>query len=112
MVFFFFFFFQAEDGIRDVAVTGVQTCALPILPERRSGGVIVRTPGPVGAVSITTGRVPVRVSALPVIADVGAHLSAVIAVDLHHAGEDLVNIERSFAVALHSQALEAGRRAA
>src|SRR2546429_4118640 len=34
-----FFFFQAEDGIRDVAVTGVQTCALPILakslPEMR-----------------------------------------------------------------------------
>src|SRR2546429_6661980 len=29
--FYFFFFFQAEDGIRDVAVTGVQTCALPIL---------------------------------------------------------------------------------
>src|SRR2546429_2286847 len=27
---FGFFFFQAEDGIRDVAVTGVQTCALPI----------------------------------------------------------------------------------
>src|SRR5256884_6395573 len=27
---FVFFFFQAEDGIRDVAVTGVQTCALPI----------------------------------------------------------------------------------
>src|SRR2546429_507634 len=31
LVFVFFFFFQAEDGIRDVAVTGVQTCALPIL---------------------------------------------------------------------------------
>src|SRR2546422_8967909 len=30
MFFYFFFFFQAEDGIRDVAVTGVQTCALPI----------------------------------------------------------------------------------
>src|SRR5687767_15915288 len=29
--FFFFFFFQAEDGIRDKLVTGVQTCALPIL---------------------------------------------------------------------------------
>src|SRR5437868_7831776 len=28
--FFFFFFFQAEDGIRDRNVTGVQTCALPI----------------------------------------------------------------------------------
>src|SRR5215510_8342553 len=27
---FFFFFFQAEDGIRDGHVTGVQTCALPI----------------------------------------------------------------------------------
>src|SRR2546426_732614 len=29
-VFHFFFFFQAEDGIRDYKVTGVQTCALPI----------------------------------------------------------------------------------
>src|SRR2546426_1737701 len=27
---FYFFFFQAEDGIRDYKVTGVQTCALPI----------------------------------------------------------------------------------
>src|SRR6185437_9601439 len=29
----FFFFFQAEDGIRDKLVTGVQTCALPISDE-------------------------------------------------------------------------------
>src|SRR3712207_8684417 len=29
------FFFQAEDGIRDIGVTGVQTCALPILRNRR-----------------------------------------------------------------------------
>src|SRR5258708_11916268 len=29
-IYFFFFFFQAEDGIRDDLVTGVQTCALPI----------------------------------------------------------------------------------
>src|SRR2546429_2173139 len=44
------FFFQAEDGIRDVAVTGVQTCALPIshrgaaLPEpnRRSPSGVFR----------------------------------------------------------------------
>src|SRR2546426_11162506 len=44
----FFFFFQAEDGIRDYKVTGVQTCALPIsgaapgvlpgLDDRRGGG--------------------------------------------------------------------------
>src|SRR5256886_5431632 len=34
-----FFFFQAEDGIRDLTVTGVQTCALPICrrPARRAG---------------------------------------------------------------------------
>src|SRR5207245_3759498 len=30
VVYFFLFFFQAEDGIRDATVTGVQTCALPI----------------------------------------------------------------------------------
>src|SRR5690606_40290806 len=41
--FMLFFFFQAEDGIRDFHVTGVQTCALPIsrrapCPCRRPGG--------------------------------------------------------------------------
>src|SRR5882762_7567249 len=44
---FFFFFFQAEDGIRDSSVTGVQTCALPISPE----------PAPV-----PVAKAPVRVS--------------------------------------------------
>src|SRR3712207_7638043 len=34
LYFIFFFFFQAEDGIRDIGVTGVQTCALPILISR------------------------------------------------------------------------------
>src|SRR2546429_5551641 len=34
---FLFFFFQAEDGIRDVAVTGVQTCALPIFRRGAAG---------------------------------------------------------------------------
>src|ERR1017187_7566393 len=36
----FFLFFQAEDGIRDTSVTGVQTCALPICPSamRLPGG--------------------------------------------------------------------------
>src|SRR5437667_1495678 len=32
LYYYFFFFFQAEDGIRDRDVTGVQTCALPICP--------------------------------------------------------------------------------
>src|SRR6266853_4787366 len=39
--FYFFFFFQAEDGIRDLTVTGVQTCALPI-----SGGGERQVAGP------------------------------------------------------------------
>src|SRR5687767_15590867 len=34
MLSYFCFFFQAEDGIRDKLVTGVQTCALPILELR------------------------------------------------------------------------------
>src|SRR3712207_8979641 len=33
-----FFFFQAEDGIRDIGVTGVQTCALPICGKRPRAG--------------------------------------------------------------------------
>src|SRR5687767_15684456 len=43
--FLFFLFFQAEDGIRDKLVTGVQTCALPILRPRRASG-RARTDGP------------------------------------------------------------------
>src|SRR3989449_1626477 len=48
-----FFFFQAEDGIRDVAVTGVQTCALPIL---HVNGRVVKW-GQLITVDGTTGRV-------------------------------------------------------
>src|SRR5688572_32399204 len=36
------FFFQAEDGIRDLTVTGVQTCALPILSLFASGKIAPR----------------------------------------------------------------------
>src|SRR2546430_8953670 len=36
LLFIVFFFFQAEDGIRYLTVTGVQTCALPICPRRRA----------------------------------------------------------------------------
>src|SRR5687768_17632700 len=38
------FFFQAEDGIRAVAVTGVQTCALPIWPALYAGSAMSRSP--------------------------------------------------------------------
>src|SRR6266496_124822 len=37
----FFFFFQAEDGIRDLYVTGVQTCALPIYDDGRPGELFI-----------------------------------------------------------------------
>src|SRR5256886_6649478 len=49
-----FFFFQAEDGIRDLTVTGVQTCALPLVdgvgrsgrgPDREGGGVTTAVHG-------------------------------------------------------------------
>src|SRR2546422_299008 len=51
-----FFFFQAEDGIRDVAVTGVQTCALPIFEPLDHG----RRPAEerVGAVAVADHQEP------------------------------------------------------
>src|SRR5205809_4986044 len=50
---FFFFFFQAEDGIRDVAVTGVQTCALPIFRSTLRWGVGIAA---VLALGVAIGR--------------------------------------------------------
>src|SRR6266498_1641765 len=50
------FFFQAEDGIRDADVTGVQTCALPIYPGRRGS-----SPVDCGVDGSTEGGVVVRV---------------------------------------------------
>src|SRR5699024_11222353 len=56
-------FFKAEDGIRDRNVTGVQTCALPILTGDRAattGPAGIRAPGGPGAVSHATARTPER----------------------------------------------------
>src|SRR5688572_18267157 len=50
------FFFQAEDGIRDLTVTGVQTCALPIF----SAGTARSTMPPIATVSSVTGAARVR----------------------------------------------------
>src|SRR2546426_8800898 len=50
--FLFFFFFQAEDGIRDYKVTGVQTCALPILPVEDGGLKITDPSNPFAANTI------------------------------------------------------------
>src|SRR3989441_7346430 len=46
-LFFVFFFFQAEDGIRDKLVTGVQTCALPIFAFTDHGDATRRPDPPV-----------------------------------------------------------------
>src|SRR3712207_6958712 len=45
-----FFFFQAEDGIRDIGVTGVQTCALPIFGDE--AGQRLYPPGHRGGVAV------------------------------------------------------------
>src|SRR5229473_6720301 len=55
-----FFFFQAEDGIRDKLVTGVQTCALPILVGGKpgfDGGLVDNVPvGPIEPIEAAGGR--------------------------------------------------------
>src|SRR2546429_2177678 len=60
------FFFQAEDGIRDVAVTGVQTCALPISAGADTwGSALVGTPvGMTAAVDCTPPLTAARASPL------------------------------------------------
>src|SRR6266436_573161 len=73
MNFYFFFFFQAEDGIRDVAMTGVQTCALPIY--RRLAGREIAD-GPVadpGRSQTREGRLSAA-ELTPGLSDVGAIL--------------------------------------
>src|SRR5437762_5471468 len=52
----FFFFFQAEDGIRDTSVTGVQTCALPISGAASISGFIQVVSWRVQAVGETSGQ--------------------------------------------------------
>src|SRR2546422_2871795 len=60
-----FFFFQAEDGIRDVAVTGVQTCALPILRRIHSASQRLMTESRSHLAGTTPfqNRIPVRLLA-------------------------------------------------
>src|SRR2546425_8894484 len=76
---FFFFFFQAEDGIRDKLVTGVQTCALPISCPPSLAGLGVAAlqvreagvDGPVDADPEAIGSRPVTRAGLAVVAGGG-----------------------------------------
>src|SRR3989440_8243610 len=57
----FFFFFQAEDGIRDLIVTGVQTCALPICVELLDTGLDpVQVVAAAPKTLLVEGRLPAR----------------------------------------------------
>src|SRR6266498_3721165 len=64
---FLFFFFQAEDGIRDADVTGVQTCALPISGRRARRR--VRAVPPPAASGVTWGRIGVVALGLLLVSD-------------------------------------------
>src|SRR2546422_6871954 len=70
------FFFQAEDGIRDVAVTGVQTCALPICAaglrtastkrsRRRTKSRVATNPPPSAAAPISKPNISISCVARP-----------------------------------------------
>src|SRR5687767_15620705 len=81
--FFFFFFFQAEDGIRDKLVTGVQTCALPICRA-------ATTPG--------SERSPTRVIGLRMPHDEGGSEDDMVGLRLGHVAGDVAHeqpVERS-----------------
>src|SRR3712207_3731776 len=59
------FFFQAEDGIRDIGVTGVQTCALPILELQGKVALVTGAGSGIGAASaLLLARAGARVGAL------------------------------------------------
>src|SRR5258707_3740492 len=68
MLRYLFFFFQAEDGIRDIGVTGVQTCALPIFIELANHTLLLAKHG---------REIAVDDSAAPIV-DAGAVIGAVL----------------------------------
>src|SRR2546430_5810249 len=68
----FFFFFQAEDGIRDLTVTGVQTCALPISRGGRTAPACRATAGRRAGARRLRGRGANRLAPAPTGADQGA----------------------------------------
>src|SRR5215213_6107067 len=80
-----FFFFQAEDGIRDWSVTGVQTCALPIL----TVGDVFRT----GALGLRTRRAQAALSALGIAIGV-ASMVAVLGISESSKADLLAELDR------------------
>src|SRR5256885_7967799 len=71
----FIFFFQAEDGIRDYKVTGVQTCALPICFDEGVDAAVRRGDGQADAAPFAFGQ-SLFLELLPVVAVVGGDVQA------------------------------------
>src|SRR5947209_5100535 len=104
-----FFFFQAEDGIRDIGVTGVQTCALPILVVFQLQAGEVRTeywvvPSATSAVNLATVRTtpgsgtatqPVSVQYVDTALAAKANDNSVV----HLGGSETINGVKTFAAA-------------
>src|SRR5271169_4920652 len=89
---FFFFFFQAEDGIRDATVTGVQTCALPIFPPVCT--TVTTTVLLAAGVSLHSARCHVRqaqhLDSTPVLQPV-FHLATLILTPANHFGHPVIH---------------------
>src|SRR5215469_3370914 len=115
---FFFFFFQAEDGIRDLYVTGVQTCALPIClsvhwaPGLNSDRVGHRIPDHARQVSLGEAdrRSEVQASELEKFGYERAH-SLGFLLDPPHRVRQLIRSERTLAIELGVTADRRKRRA-
>src|SRR3712207_8345812 len=68
-----FFFFQAEDGIRDIGVTGVQTCALPICTRGRvSARLLVSAAAGFGVFELLAAAAPTLELQLAALVPLGA----------------------------------------
>src|SRR5207302_6964144 len=72
---FLFFFFQAEDGIRDFHVTGVQTCALPIWQRRPREYLLADLVFQLGSLHLALGPAAV-VAAVAMVLAVGRPIAA------------------------------------
>src|SRR5258706_13277820 len=72
-----FFFFQAEDGIRDWSVTGVQTCALPIFERLGAGGHFIENGAPAEQIGARMKRLTANLLRRSVERSGGEHAGAV-----------------------------------
>src|SRR2546430_3202839 len=97
------FFFQAEDGIRDLTVTGVQTCALPISN-------IVDDAIPVGGIQVPSGLEPIVLHVDGPSLGGYAKIATVISADLGQVGQMRPGEIANFEAVSTNEAVEALRK--